>query len=160
VHRLITPNFEVRALNYLHLDSGSVGGGPVVDTIFNKFDQPPGHRTLKSFLDWFSQLGSPAPFVGRPHPDRHLLLDNVPVVFSHGDLHRDNVVVSPQDPTKVVAMIDWGSAGWLPDYWDYCKARWLAGFEGDWATRFIPEIFGRAYEDYYNSWFFFAHRLG
>lgn len=126
----------------------------------NTVNNPQAIRVLKAFCDWFSDLGTPEYSLVRPHPDRHLLLDDVPIVLSHGNLHRDNVIVSLLDPAKVLAVVDWGSTGWPPENWDYCKARWVAGFEGEWATIFIPQIFGKKYENYYNSWFFWGHRLG
>ncbi|KAG6036647.1 hypothetical protein E4U41_005571 [Claviceps citrina] len=39
-----------------------------------------------------------------------------PPVFTHGDLNPFNVLVRDG---KIVAIIDWEFAGWLPDYWEY-----------------------------------------
>ena len=38
------------------------------------------------------------------------------VVFTHGDLNRHNIMVGPDG--HVCGIIDWESAGWLPDYWE------------------------------------------
>ena len=38
------------------------------------------------------------------------------VVFTHGDLNPHNILVSPDG--HVCGIIDWESAGWLPEYWE------------------------------------------
>jgi Phosphotransferase enzyme family len=79
---------------------GSVAGGPVEDYIFAHRKQPHSHHSVKAFHDWYSKLTAPDPAKAKPHPVRDLLLNDVPVVLTHGDLHRDNVIVSPSDPPK------------------------------------------------------------
>lgn len=46
-----------------------------------------------------------------------------PLVFTHNDFSPRNVMVM-ETPAgwKVTGIIDWECAGWLPSYWDYCKA--------------------------------------
>ena len=53
--------------------------------------------------------------------------DEIPIVFTHGDLLAPNTILTPGPNPKVAAIIDWGQAGWYPAYWEYCKARivWL-----------------------------------
>ncbi|KAK2863665.1 hypothetical protein FQN49_004111 [Arthroderma sp. PD_2] len=48
---------------------------------------------------------------------------DVPIKFTHADLVAPNILLSPGPNPKVVAVIDWGQAGWYPAYWEYCKAR-------------------------------------
>ncbi|KAF7798696.1 hypothetical protein EIP86_009920 [Pleurotus ostreatoroseus] len=60
---------------------------------------------------------------------------NVPVVFSHGDLVLRNVIVPGgllwwRTRTERVCLVDWEFAGWMPTYWDPLKATWL-DFEED-----------------------------
>ncbi|OAA54842.1 phosphotransferase enzyme family protein [Niveomyces insectorum RCEF 264] len=51
-------------------------------------------------------------------------------IFTHGDFQRKNVVM--QDDGDVV-LIDWESAGWYPDYWEYCLAMFACGnWNDDW----------------------------
>ncbi|KAF5362094.1 hypothetical protein D9756_002707 [Leucocoprinus leucothites] len=38
------------------------------------------------------------------------------VVFAHGDLHLGNIVVKDG---HLSGLIDWGDAGWYPEYWDF-----------------------------------------
>jgi aminoglycoside phosphotransferase (APT) family kinase protein len=42
-----------------------------------------------------------------------------PPVFTHGDLSSLNILVHGD---KVVGIIDWETAGWLPTYWEYTTA--------------------------------------
>ncbi|KAL7778429.1 hypothetical protein CFE70_007929 [Pyrenophora teres f. teres 0-1] len=39
-----------------------------------------------------------------------------PIIFTHGDLQYHNVVVLNG---HVTALLDWETAGWYPDYWDF-----------------------------------------
>ena len=41
------------------------------------------------------------------------------VVFSHGDLHINNILVHNG---RLSGLIDWECAGWYPEYWDYTIA--------------------------------------
>jgi len=41
-------------------------------------------------------------------------------VLTHGDLNSGNVLVRPNG---TLVLLDWGSAGYMPDYWEYCRAK-------------------------------------
>ena len=41
-----------------------------------------------------------------------------PVVFTHGDLLPQNVMV---ENGHISGIVDWEYAGWFPDYWEYCE---------------------------------------
>jgi aminoglycoside phosphotransferase (APT) family kinase protein len=41
--------------------------------------------------------------------------------FTHGDLVPSNVIVKDG---KIAAIIDWETAGWFPEYWEYTKIRY------------------------------------
>ncbi|KKF96531.1 Phosphotransferase enzyme family protein [Ceratocystis platani] len=41
-------------------------------------------------------------------------------VLTHGDLAPGNILVDP-DTTLITAILDWESAGWYPDYWEWAK---------------------------------------
>ncbi|KAK6856449.1 hypothetical protein PG995_006636 [Apiospora arundinis] len=41
------------------------------------------------------------------------------LVFTHGDLNPSNIFVRGDE---VVGIIDWETAGWYPDYWEYTSA--------------------------------------
>lgn len=58
-------------------------------------------------------------------------------VFTHGDFHRKNVVVKSD---KTVCIVDWESAGWYPEYWEYALASVsAAGWRDDWLDH-VPRI--------------------
>jgi aminoglycoside phosphotransferase len=54
------------------------------------------------------------------------------IVFTHGDLNLRNILVD--DAGRITGIVDWESARWFPEYWEYTKAhfgvrdtiRWLA----------------------------------
>lgn len=59
------------------------------------------------------------------------------IVFTHGDLKHHNIMVYNG---RISAFIDWESAGWYPDYWEFTTA-----------MRFCPKDFW---------WYDFIRRLG
>lgn len=64
--------------------------------------------------------------------------DNAEVFFSQSDLHRQNIIVSKDvESPKILAIIDWHQGGWYPDYWEFCKAIYTAGVEGEWMEIYI-----------------------
>lgn len=42
------------------------------------------------------------------------------VVFTHGDLNERNILID--NNCKVVAILDWETAAWMPEYWEHVKA--------------------------------------
>lgn len=50
---------------------------------------------------------------------KHALCSNHEVVFTHGDLTPWNIFVN--ESGKVTAILDWGYAGWYPEYWDILR---------------------------------------
>ncbi|KAF2161289.1 hypothetical protein M409DRAFT_28327 [Zasmidium cellare ATCC 36951] len=42
------------------------------------------------------------------------------IYFSHGDLHLHNIMVAGTPGSRRVSgLVDWGFAGWFPEYWEY-----------------------------------------
>ncbi|KAL4809501.1 hypothetical protein BDV18DRAFT_132197 [Aspergillus unguis] len=74
---------------------------------------------------------------------RHLpvALCDHPIVFTHGDLHRENVVVrkivgsDTEEEYEVAALVGWETAGWYPSYWEYAYIFPVLQWNDDW-----PEI--------------------
>lgn len=59
-----------------------------------------------------------------------LVLHNNRSVFTHGDLQRKNVIMK-DDGTAV--LMDWETAGWYPEYWEYALATFACGrWSDDW----------------------------
>lgn len=51
-------------------------------------------------------------------------------VFTHNDLQRKNIMVTPEGK---VFIIDWDTSGWYPSYWEYATTMFACGeWKGDW----------------------------
>lgn len=64
--------------------------------------------------------------------------------FTHADLAPRNIIVRRG---RVAAIIDWGFAGWYPEYWEYVFT--MRGLDNlDWSTlgRYAPSLFSRRYD--------------
>ena len=59
--------------------------------------------------------------------------------FTHGDFAPRNIMVK-RDGT-IAAIVDWDSAGWFPEYWEYTKAHFTPYAPDDWVER-IGEMTG------------------
>ncbi|CRK19488.1 hypothetical protein BN1708_012645 [Verticillium longisporum] len=101
--------------------------------------------SVKALHDWFamtSKMGFEAIWPGwtleeTPDGFRHLFPDDSKVVFTHGDLHPTNIMVNPDSPGQIVAIIDWEQSGWWPDYWEFCKAECTVGYTSEWRAYFV-----------------------
>ena len=60
--------------------------------------------------------------------------------FTHGDFAPRNIMVK-RDGT-ISAIVDWDSAGWFPEYWEYTKAMFTPYAKDDWIES-IGEMTGR-----------------
>ncbi|KAF3927199.1 hypothetical protein ABW20_dc0104344 [Dactylellina cionopaga] len=153
---------------------GQIGRQPIRDRISH---MKPAPRILSSVEDFHDNwlfwlvLRSFPDFEG-PHPWRAEFPDDLPITFTHGDLHKSNFIVSRDKPIQIKAIIDWEQAGWFPSYWEYCKAKNTVGFckskklkdkgvdmDGLWEDRFIPHILPSGAE-YWDVWARTLHSLG
>ena len=73
---------------------------------------------------------------GLPHKAKYyrrvlpLVLRNHGAVFTHGDLQRKNMILKEGGE---IVLIDWETAGWYPEYWEYALAMFACGsWEDDW----------------------------
>ncbi|KAF2023438.1 phosphotransferase family protein [Setomelanomma holmii] len=113
---------------------GSICHGPAPDLCLEGLPLLKPFRSRVCFHDWISWLWRrhvPDP-QSIEDPWRGLLPDNGPIVFTHGDLRPANIIVSATSPAKIVAILDWEQAGWYPDYWEDCKARFTASHSEEW----------------------------
>lgn len=95
---------------------------------------------------------------------RHGLLDDTPIVFTHGYLHPRNIIVSLPDeegesmPLRVLSIVDWHQSGWYPSYWEYCKAIYTVDPRSQWVREYISEFLEPpACLDY---WLYYTDGLG
>ena len=95
-------------------------GSPAIDVLLQDLNQPPApiltdealrDRIYKRYLD--SNGGS------YPENLPKLLPRSSTSVFTHGDLTPRNILVDGKG--QITGVVDWESAGWYPDYWEYAN---------------------------------------
>jgi thiamine kinase-like enzyme len=91
-------------------------------------------------------------------PYRKNLPDDSDIVYTHGDLHRSNIIISSTAP-QVVALVDWEQSAWLPAYWDDCKAHWTAEYLGEWAVKYLPLIVDQ-HKSVQEAWWYYTNPVG
>lgn len=138
----------------------------ILDIVFTDNIKPSAgpFASVKEFHDWLSYLIKrgkgmhwPDPSL-IPDPFQDLLPDDSPITFTHADLHPSNIMVSANDPCRIVSIIDWHQSGWYPAYWEYCKAAFTAEPNGEWETEYIPRFL--EIPDCYDAWAFYPRSLG
>ncbi|KKZ62498.1 hypothetical protein EMCG_03093 [[Emmonsia] crescens] len=92
-------------------------------------------QSVKALHDWFIFLCR-RPMTD-PHsipiePFRSELPDNAAITFTHGDLHRSNIILSESEPQRIVAIVDWEQSGWMPEYWEARKAHFTSAWKSEW----------------------------
>lgn len=142
--------------------TGQIGRQPLQDIIFADSCNTP-ETTFSSvavFHDWFTTLKIFKRGSTLPHPMRQRLSDNAIISFTHGDLHRSNIIVSKKGDgsIRICAIVDWHQSGWLPSYWEYCKTLWTASIGKEWGDIYVPK-FVEPHENY-DYWDYFVLRLG
>lgn len=137
---------------------GQIGGQALCDMLFfDALAYPAGpFRDIGAFHDWFARLAfriRPEIFF-RDIPELSGLSDDQPLIFTHGDLHRSNILISSPEagPARVIAIVDWHQSGWYPTHWEFLKANWTADPHAEWATKYIPQFLSRAPLGYWRAW--------
>ncbi|KAL4244585.1 Protein kinase-like domain superfamily protein [Abortiporus biennis] len=68
------------------------------------------------------------------------------IVFTHGDLAPRNIMVKGD---RITGIIDWENAGWYPEHWEYVKALYHVGMNGEakesWMTA-LRRVFSKDYD--------------
>ena len=129
---------------------GHINRDPYSDIVFTNGSLPragPFH-SVTEFNDWLSAMikrGKEHHWPGIktediPDPYRQLLPDDATVIFTHADLNPRNIMVSPESPCRITALIDWEQSGWYPDYWEFCKAEFTVVTRSEWATEYLPRF--------------------
>ncbi|KAJ3476772.1 hypothetical protein NLI96_g10934 [Meripilus lineatus] len=70
------------------------------------------------------------------------------IVFTHGDLIQHNIMVDPKSG-HVTGIVDWESAAWMPDYWDFSIVGIRRGSDSD--VLINERLSGGAYEKEVNG---------
>ncbi|OSC99530.1 kinase-like protein [Trametes coccinea BRFM310] len=108
----------------------------------------------RAFWDWRVSLYKR---FGDIHPPTALQLAELrrsmpcdhPIVFTHGDINRRNILVrvsgdGPND-IEITAVLDWEQAGWRPIHWESVKWEFIDGHTPVWGKFGIAEI-GKQYQ--------------
>lgn len=152
---------------------GHIGRQEVGDIILsnakNPGDPPAGpFENLTKFHDYFAR------YVCRRHPEWDArtkfpelagLTDDRPVVFTHADLDKSNIIIAPREgesPPRVAAIIDWHQSGWYPSGWEWLKAQAMCepSWEGDRDTAWLSKIMTPVDHEYLVTWDFINYTLG
>ncbi|KAI1763480.1 kinase-like domain-containing protein [Hypoxylon sp. FL1150] len=152
---------------------GHIGRQEVGDIILSNAkrpgDPPAGpFENLTKFHDYFAR------YACRRHPEWNPrtkfpelagLTDDRPVVFTHADLDKSNIIVTPREgesPPRVAAIIDWHQSGWYPSGWEWLKAQALCepSWEGERDTAWLSKIMTPVDHEYLVAWDFINHTLG
>ncbi|KAI3393235.1 hypothetical protein diail_4562 [Diaporthe ilicicola] len=131
---------------------GSLSKGPVPDRLFAGINPLAGpFATVTAFHDWLTGLK------GGGWDELHgpgMLSDDYNIRLAHGDLHRSNIIVQRDSNCrwKLSGIVDWEMCSWMPEYWDYCRARWPLNPEENatFGEVYLPCIFGEQSAKYTN----------
>lgn len=120
--------------------SGSISHQQLLDYVFQSCPKTGPFSTVKDFNDWFSYLPQLWLPPSKKYNDRQFLPDGGVIKFTHGDLHRGNIIISSSKPARILAIVDWAQAGWYPDYWEYCKALYTCWYEDEWRRDWVDNF--------------------
>jgi hypothetical protein len=131
--------------------SERIDGTPVFDNNLGASTPPPTFPTVAAFHEYFvttamesssTQHGNRVARSYHFQPN-NFFRDDTPVVFTHGNFHPRNILISTGPDPRVVSILDWSQAGWYPAYWEFCKARQAAAqgrMAGDWEGTYLSWI--------------------
>jgi thiamine kinase-like enzyme len=132
---------------------GSITRGPLLDRVFDRFPRTGPFNTLNKFYDELERLPQQHLKPHQRYKDPYLqsLPHDSSITFTHADVHPSNIMVSSSrsGPPRVLALIDWGQAGWYPDYWEYCKMCYTTHWEDEWRKIWIPKMITPREDEHY-----------
>ena len=141
---------------------GDIAQSHLYDRVFEVESPEVGpFNTVQEFHDWFNFLHRrpmPDPYSVPIEPFRQDLPDDSEIKFTHGDLHRSNVLITRSKPYRVLAIVDWEQSGWLPMYWEARKAQYTADTK-EWSTKYLPMILCQ-YTSTWDPWDYYTSALG
>jgi hypothetical protein len=104
--------------------------------------------SAREFHDWMTNDREEtahdgiAPALPDVDPHRGDLPDSVGIRFTHGDLQPSDVIISTTRPYRFVGLVDWEEAGWMPAYWEACKAHFKSLLVNYWDEKILEKLFG------------------
>ncbi|EEP78875.1 predicted protein [Uncinocarpus reesii 1704] len=143
---------------------GSIRRGHIYDrAIGDQFTLDAGpFCSVKEFHDWFAFLcrrRMEDPYSTPMEPFRSDLPDDAEIKFTHGDLHRSNIMVKKSDSWQIIAIVDWEQSCWMPEYWEARKASFTAEWNSEWNSRYLPSIL-QQYESTVDAWYWYTSSTG
>lgn len=121
---------------------GSCDGGPVLDARLYGVKIGGPFRNEEDLNKFILDIHDMTPQPMRETLLKHQRKDHR-IVFTHGDLHQDNIMV---EAGKITGLIDWELAGWYPEHWDYVKFCYSGGAHRDWMD-YAKDIFSQTYDE-------------
>jgi hypothetical protein len=67
-------------------------------------------------------------------------------------------MLSQDGPPRIIAIIDWHQSGWLPEYWEFCKAMYTIRPGDEWQD-FVSTFLTRE-DEAYKVWEYLTLSLG
>ncbi|KXG50572.1 Aminoglycoside phosphotransferase [Penicillium griseofulvum] len=124
---------------------GNVVKAALYDRAFhvNSMSEAGPFGTVQRFHNWFTFLyrkPMPDPYSVPIEPFRDDLPNDSPVNFTHGDLHRSNILITGSKPYHVLALIDREQSGWLPAYWEARKVQYTVDRNEEWSKKYLPMV--------------------
>jgi aminoglycoside phosphotransferase (APT) family kinase protein len=121
---------------------GSCGGGPVFDPRLYGVKIGGPFRNEEDLNKFVLDIHDKTPQPMRDALAKAQRTDHR-IVFTHGDLHLDNIMVKDG---KITGLIDWEFAGWYPEYWEYVKYCYSSGPYPDWKD-YAKDVFSETYNE-------------
>ncbi|OTB19257.1 hypothetical protein K445DRAFT_305645 [Daldinia sp. EC12] len=97
-------------------------------------------ETRGDFVGPFSTEAEFNKVLKSPHIPDVVHRDGHKIVFTHGDINLRNVLVDEKSG-RLSGIVDWETAGWYPDYWEYTKAHFATKLKWRWLRDVIDIIF-------------------
>lgn len=118
---------------------GSVDNGPVTDVILEWSTTSKGPFASEEDFNATIADAFVAKSKGQVGPYIRGMMESCKhgIVFTHGDLRPNNIIVKDG---RVTAVIDWEMAGWYPEYWEFAKAFYLEIFITDWSSHLLDVL--------------------
>ncbi|KAI1506703.1 kinase-like domain-containing protein [Biscogniauxia marginata] len=127
---------------FVPMTIGSIQGGPFNDE--------------GALNNWLVSRLKRAPLAMRTAFEETLNTKTHSIVFTHGDLNLSNIIVNDEDKSLVV--LDWGYAGWLPEWVEYARFLTFNHRETDIAN-YAGEIFEKPYSSEVVNWMALGYYL-
>ncbi|KAK6949581.1 hypothetical protein Daesc_009664 [Daldinia eschscholtzii] len=97
-------------------------------------------ETRGDFVGPFSAEAEFNKILRSPHIPDIVHRDGHKIVFTHGDINLRNVLVDEKSG-RLSGIVDWETAGWYPDYWEYTKAHFSTRLKWRWLKDVIEVVF-------------------